>query len=203
MSCHPRSPENRTLSGCAPSALKRGGGDLLTRIVQTYLESRAEGEEKYLRYYAMQRTLPDAITKAALAELPSGKRFSHQRRIPRAVLERAREVLLGLNYDGVQTFDDLFQLVAAVLRPIRGVGELMVYDTVHRLGAFFQVRPVHVYLHAGVRTGAKALGLDTRKDKLAMSELPRAFQNLLPEQVEDCLCIFKAELKMLGSGGDF
>ena len=38
-------------------------------------------------------------------------------------------------------------------------------------------------------------GLDWRKAKLSMSDLPYAFQQLLPEQVEDCLCIYKAELK--------
>ena len=180
---------------CQPHAVSRSPGDALDRIVQTYLDNHAAGEERYLRFYAIQRTLPDAITKAALAELPNGNRFSHQRRIPGPVLVQAREALLRLDYRALKTFAELYELVAQALRPICGIGLLTIYDTAHRLGAYLKLSPDHVYLHAGVRIGAKALGLPDWKDKLPMSVFPEAFQKLRPEQVEDCLCIYKSELE--------
>ncbi|MBI5773321.1 MAG: hypothetical protein HZA89_06220 [Verrucomicrobia bacterium] len=180
---------------CQPRSISSERHDLLDKIVQSYLDNHAANEERYLRFYAIQRTLPDAITKAALAELPNGKRFSHQCWIPLPALTQARDVLLKLNYSKLTTFTDLHELVAQALRPIWGIGPLTIYDTAHRLGAFFKLSPEHVYLHAGVRVGAKALGLEDWKDKLPMNALPAAFQRLRPEQVEDCLCIYKAELQ--------
>ena len=60
---------------------------------------------------------------------------------------------------------------------------------------YLNLSPEDVYLHAGVRAGAKTLGLQHWKVKLPMSVFPKEFQKLRPEQVEDCLCIYKRELE--------
>jgi hypothetical protein len=180
---------------CQSHPVSPGLGDDLGRIVQTFLDNNAAAEARYLRFYAIQRTLPDAISKAALAELPNGKRFSHQRRIPGRVLTQARDALMKHNFYDLTSFADLYDLVARTLRPIPGIGSLTIYDTAHRLGAYLKLSPEHVYLHAGVRVGTKALGLPDRKDKLPVSAFPKAFHRLRPEQVEDCLCIYKSELQ--------
>ena len=96
----------------------------------------------------------------------------------------------------MRTFDELYEQVAVALRPIRGIGLLTIYDTAHRIGAFLHLSPEQVYLHAGVRTGAKALGLGDWRAKLPMSMFPVVFQRLRPEQVEDCLCIYKSQLQV-------
>jgi hypothetical protein len=85
-------------------------------------------------------------------------------------------------------------MVAVALRPIRGIGLLTIYDTTHRIGAYLKLSPEQVYLHAGVRVGAKALGLGDWQSKLPMSVFPPAFQRLRPEQVEDCLCLHASQL---------
>jgi hypothetical protein len=167
----------------------------LEGIVAAYLRDHADGEAHYLRFYQIQKTLPDAITKAALAELPNGGRFSQQWRIPGSVLAQARDALLKLDYSTVLTFAELYEKVAIALRPIRGIGLLTMYDTAHRLGAYLKLSPEDVYLHAGVRVGAQALGLGDWKSKLPMAAFPPAFQKLRPEQVEDCLCIYKSQLQ--------
>jgi hypothetical protein len=100
-----------------------------------------------------------------------------------------------LDYAGLRTFADLYEKVARALRPIRGIGLLTIYDTAHRIGAYLKLSPEQVYLHAGVRVGAKALGLGDWQAKLPMSAFPPAFQRLRPEQVEDCLCIYKSHLQ--------
>jgi hypothetical protein len=185
------------MNQCVCHDVKKQSGDPLAGIVQTYLENNAAKEDRYLHYYRVQRSLPKAISKAAMAELPGGKRFSHQRRIPKSVLTQAKDGLLAIEAKlaSCRTFDELHQLIEQTIRPIRGIGELVVYDTAHRLGAFFGLSPEFVYLHAGARTGALALGLKHRAYKLPMSDIPKALQKLKPEQVEDCLCIYKARLR--------
>jgi len=179
------------MNSCRTSKTDSCETTTLEGIVTAYLRDHAESEARYLRFYQIQRNLPDAITKAAMAELPNGDRFFHQWRIPGPVLVQARDVLLKLDYGNIRTFNELYEKVAVALRPIRGIGLLTIYDTAHRLGAYFKLSPEEVYLHAGVRAGAKALGLGDWRAKLPMSVFPPTFQRLRPEQVEDCLCLYK------------
>jgi len=46
------------------------------------------------------------------------------------------------------------------------------------MGAKLNLFPTWVYLHAGTREGARALGLDARADALYMADLPRKFHAL-------------------------
>ena len=137
------------------------------------------------------------MTKAALAELPGGGRFSHQWLIPNSALFEAKETLLGLSFSEIRSFDELHKLVVRTIGPISCIGPLTIYDTSHRIGAHLGLAPEFVYMHAGVCSGVKALGLNYRTDKLPMSVFPGAFHRLRPEQVEDCLCIYKDDLKAL------
>jgi hypothetical protein len=78
------------------------------------------------------------------------------------------------------------------------VGELMVYDTALRIGAFLKLEPVSVYLHAGTKTGAKALGLTVSgKKNINVTDLPKEFRKLKPHEIEDCLCIYKDNIDSL------
>jgi hypothetical protein len=183
------------MNPCQPAKTNSRATPTLEGIVAAYLRDHADGEARYLRFYQIQKRLPDAITKAAMAELPNGSRFSHQWRIPGPVLTQARGALLELDYSAFCTFAELYEKVAVALRPIRGIGLLTIYDTAHRIGAFLKLSPEQVYLHAGVRAGAKALGLEDWRPVLPMSVFPTAFHQLRPEQVEDCLCIYKSQLQ--------
>ena len=78
---------------------------------------------------------------------------------------------------------------------VGGLGELYVYDTALRIGAKLNLLPNKVYLHAGTRSGAEALGFDGKATVLNVSDLPRELQKLEPHEIEDVLCIFKADLK--------
>ncbi len=184
------------MNSCRPAKTDTLDTTSLEGIVAAYLRYRAEDQGRYLRFYQIQKSLPDAITKAAMAELPNGGRFSHQRRIPGPILAKARDALLKLDYHKVSTFTELYKQVASELRPIRGVGLLTIYDIAHRLGAYLKLSPEYVYLHAKVRDGAKALGLEFRLEKLPMPVFPPAFQRLRPEQIEDCLCIYRHPLQV-------
>jgi hypothetical protein len=92
----------------------------------------------------------------------------------------------------VRTFETLHGVVSKAIGPIHGVGKLMVYDTALRIGAYRRLSPNRVFLHADVREGAKALGLDSRPESLPMSTLPAALRNVAPAEAEDILCIYSS-----------
>jgi hypothetical protein len=165
-------------------------------IIRTYTTQIRPRANEELNWFRQQPTLNDALRVAALAINSKGKRYSHQRRLSKAVLEQARDILLE-NEEKVresQGFDDLLALIERQLSPVKGLGELYVYDTALRIGAKIGVFPKRVYLHAGTRVGAKVLGFDGRMKTLEVSQLPDWLQQLQPHEIEDVLCIFKDKL---------
>jgi hypothetical protein len=88
-------------------------------------------------------------------------------------------------------------LVRERIGGVPGIGALTVYDIAHHLGAFLKLEPDAVYLHAGTAAGAKALGHLHTAETLALADLPPEFSRLRPYEIEDCLCIYKHELKAL------
>jgi hypothetical protein len=164
---------------------------------------RAEWRERALseaRWFQIQPTFRDALMKAGMAEKPSGKRFDHQRRIPRAVLERVTVRLLKAQAQLMRavSFGELYETVDAALREIDGVGELMIYDTSLRLGAKLGLAPEVVYLHAGARRGARALGATPGQPVIVRAALPRGLRRVSAWELEDILCIYAAELEAIG-----
>jgi hypothetical protein len=171
--------------------------DAVERAVDDYIERHRVSAARELRYFRVLRSAEKAISQAALACLPSGKRHPHQRRIPQLALEESRDRLLE-NVDLVRSaksFDELFDLVNALIRPISNIGELTVYDTAVRIGARFGLEPDRVYIHAGTRAGASALGFDRRRHTIEMSELPATIQRLSAQETEDLLCLYKSKLR--------
>lgn len=90
-----------------------------------------------------------------------------------------------------KSFDALHALVESLILNIRGVGELMVYDTTVRLAAYRGLEPTDVYLHAGTRAGARALGVDHRARSIPRRSLPAPLRRLPATELEDILCIYK------------
>jgi hypothetical protein len=163
------------------------------KIVSAYLEDHQKKAEKQQRWFAIQPNLEEAVKQAALARSPKGKRLSHQRRIPNAVLTEGYKQLLDSlpMLREAKSFEALHTAVASRIGSIPGIGELTIYDTALRIGAFLRLEPSVVFMHSGTRTGAKRLGLDTSRDFLTVEELPPAFRVLRPREIEDVLCIYK------------
>ena len=167
----------------------------LAVIVHDYIRRHRHKTVRELRCFRNLPNLAEGITEAGLARRPDGKRWSHQRRIPLAALEAATTRLRQAHLQTARSFADLIARVGTTVRPVRGIGELYVYDTALRLGAHLRLLPDDVYLHAGTRQGAKALGLDHRSDSIPPSQLPAALHRLRPHEVEDVLCIYKGWLR--------
>ncbi len=166
----------------------------IVRIYKLKIRPKAQAE---LDWFRDQPSLAAAIRTAALALNRKQKRYSHQRRIKRSAIQEALSRLqrLETKIRNCSNFRTLFSLINEELAEVPGIGELYIYDTVLRIGAKLDVFPEKVYLHAGTRTGARKLGLNTAKSALKMSSFPPPLRTLEPQEVEDVLCIFKDKLR--------
>ena len=164
-------------------------------IVKDYIKNYREGAHGELAYFKVVKSLDKAIEYAGLAKKQSGERFSHQKRISQIVLKRATAKLLKAKHriKSCCNFDELIKLVQSTAGQVRGIGELF-YDTALRLGAKLGIYPEKVYLHAGTRTGAQVIRLNTKQEAISLSEVPSELHKLKPHEIEDILCIYKDEL---------
>jgi len=168
-------------------------------IVAHYVAENRPKAENERRWFRIQRKIHDAVRLAGLASGPNGKRFRHQYRIPRRVLEKASRALLrNLRRLGHSpSFEYLLEQVQDIIARIPGIGPLTVYDTALRIGARLGLSPKQVYLHAGTLHGAAALGLEGNRTLVSLSDLPPPLDQLTAEEAEDVLCIYAADLARL------
>jgi hypothetical protein len=210
----PIGESSHTGHGCRPGF--SGHAKTLAGLVAEYEELQKLTEKRgwnplwsLLEGYRELNDLEAAVKSAALAEDLVGKsyrkegdekvrRHGHQRRIKRSVLENARRVLASKSniqkLKSCRSFEEIFELVARCCDQIPGTGPLYVYDTALRVGAFAKKLPKQVHLQAGALLGARALGLDVKKSPLPVSDFPKVMQRLAPHEIEDFLCIYKANL---------
>ena len=176
--------------------------ETLAEIVAAYeadYRDRCNGE---LGFYRSQPTFAEAVRVAAMAEGPGGKRMAHQRRIPHAVLQRSASGLraqISLLKEA-RHFDDVHNVVGEAIGGIEGIGALTIYDTALRIAAYRRLSPARVYLHAGTREGARALGISKERPWVSPKDLPAPLRRLRAGEIEDCLCIYKADLQRLNGG---
>jgi hypothetical protein len=165
----------------------------LSAAIKDYMSCHKRDADKELRWFEIQPSFDKALSFAAYAKGPSGKKFSHQHRIPLAVLEESYGRLKSCQREllAASSFEELHQIISDQIRGIRGVGLLLVYDTALRLGANLKLKPSVVFLHAGTREGARRLGLNAARAFIPPSEFPPALRKLPARQIEDILCIYK------------
>jgi hypothetical protein len=165
-------------------------------IIRHYKLHHAHNEESEINCFRRQPSLEAAIDLAARAKDDQGNHYSHQNKIPRTAYPEARRRLLE-HHDEIQrckSFHELWLLLKEILEPIPGIGELYIYDTAFRIGAYLNLLPDRVYLHRGTRDGAKAFGFVTKnKEWLMLDELPKPLRDLPANEVEDILCIYKGK----------
>lgn len=167
---------------------------MLEKYVEEYLAS-PDACNLCLEELPMAEDLRSAIRNAALSVDRFGRRMSHQRRMPAAVLLNVAAQLVKREREiaAVTTFRDLHGLVEQICRPIRGAGELIIYDVAFRIGSFLQIEPDLVYLHAGTRKGARRLGVWGAVAEV--SAFPDALHCLQPWQLEDFLCRYAKKVR--------
>ncbi len=167
----------------------------LAQLVRQYaLHCRRRSHEE-LQYFVAQPSFEAAVEKASLM-ICDGKRFSHQRRRSQATLSAARDVLMRhiAELRCCQSFQELHETVDRLVADIPDLGELYSYDAALFIGAKLSLMPRRVYMHAGTRAGARALGLPRRDHAIELSRFPAELRHLAPYEIEDFLCMFKSRL---------
>jgi hypothetical protein len=165
----------------------------LLALVADYKGNHRSSSRAELRFFREMPSLELAIHHAAFAldgRTPP-RRYAHQRRIRMKPMRLAYAAMSASATDmrNAETFDALHELLSQRLLPIQGLGRLYVYDTALRLGAHLRRHPRVVYLHAGTRVGATALGLGPGL-YLEKRALPKPLQELDAHELEDFLCIY-------------
>lgn len=168
-----------------------------TDIVRLYLDIWKPRLDAELDSYSQQPSLAQAVARAGRALAASGKKHAHQARLSTDTLTSVSEKLNPRELAHQVSFHELHESVRSVIADIRGVGKLMIYDTALRIGAKRGLMPEFVYLHRGTMIGAHALGLDYRCPHLSKDAFPPPFSVLQPHEIEDCICIFKDELRAI------
>lgn len=183
---------------CRPKS--RNGLATFAAVVDDYIRRWRPHVDRD-RAIFQSRSLREAIKYAALAKLPDEKRHPHQYRLKSEVLAEAERRLQACSarLRRCSSFTELHELVKREIGGIRGIGPLTIYDVANGIGAQLKRQPERVYLHAGTSAGARALGLDHRRQSLDPSELPSEFQRLQPWEIEDCLCLYKDALQAIRS----
>ena len=169
----------------------------ISGVVARYISVCRPRSRCELKYFRRMADIDELIERVWTK--PNGKRHGHQSRIAADALRKARARLRKCKYNGIRTFDELHSLVEETIGGIPGIGELTVYDTALRIGAFLRPSrlPRRVYLHAGTRAGARALGIDGDRTVIKVGELPKVFRRLRAHEIEDCLCIYADDLKRI------
>lgn len=195
----------------------KDGNDIM---VSFKFDSHHEFFGKYMSYYKNRPSLSSLLEDATLGviELPHSNnkvyyvRHPHQevftdydgntRGIPndiaQAVAQRLKDQIDRL--EKCTYFSQLIKIVEECR--VSGFGELSIYDTAVRIGAFLGIAPDRVYLHAGTRVGIEALEKkgylvegSSKKKSISVKELPHEFKGLSADEIQHFACSKKESLK--------
>lgn len=161
-------------------------------VIKHYKATHSESD-KHLLDVKNAATIEIAIKLAATARDAKGYKHGHQNLIPSTTLEMFSDEVL-MRKDEIASATSFKQLHGIVQScRIKGIGELCIYDTAHRLGGYLNLPPKSIYLHRGTRQGAIKLIGKVKGSCISKADLPGAFQqeDLSNSELEDILCIYK------------
>lgn len=166
---------------------------VLESVVKNYKEKNRPRNKAEFSWFVEQESLEAAIRAAALGSFAGVKRTRQARRGTEEAFRQAEEKLV-LQMDALKaakTFDAVLETVERAVLPIPGLNDVYAYETAMRIGAFMNFWPKHIYLFTGTRTGAKQLGIVTKKRLLLFNTLPQPLLELEPYEVEEALSNLK------------
>lgn len=162
-------------------------------IIKHYRQSPDKDPDSWVVFCQSQPNLHEAIYVAAMAINHLGNKHPHQHRLKKADLRNFENSVLKFEalITSVNDFENLFQIVDNA--KVQGIGELTIYDTAHRLGAYRNIFPQKIYLHSGTLVGAQKLVGKIKSKTILKEELPEPFSSsdLSCMELEDILCIYK------------
>jgi len=166
-------------------------------VVVSYKSHNQCLNQMEIDYFKGMPSLDEAIEKAAKALDENGKMYDHQYRVGAERLnEFYKKLICHKNQIAkANDFDDLIGIANGVAAGIYRVGELTAYDTAVRIGAYLDLLPSKIYLHAGVKKAATYMGLGRGKEYIEVAELPGEFAQLEPYQIENLMCTCRRSIQ--------
>lgn len=175
-------------------------------------------------YCRLAPNLDSAVERACASRGIDGKMHNHQTRVAGVArlefsdrIKRQRHVIMRIMNQGARPeyefYEDPFDALHDLFDDIKpgGIGPVTLYDVATRIGAYLDVHPTSLYVHAGVRLGLMQLQWSLPKRHLVSDgtkwyrdvwKLPRLtvkqmhtwwpeFDGLPPDEVEDLLCTYR------------
>lgn len=160
-------------------------------------------------------SLREAIQRACDSRAADGKMHNHQSRVTAYARKQLEKNLVdgGIQWmmmlkQGQVNTDDYFDAIHDLVeesKPLSGIGPVTVYDVATRIGAYLDIHPTSLYLHAGVRQGLYALFEATDqwwgggRSWAQVHRVPRAnlvgwypaLDALPTDEIEDFLCTYR------------
>jgi len=108
----------------------------------------------------------------------------------------------------VENFDDLYDIIKECSAAKRQFGQLSIYDSAVRIGAFLGIKPDFVYIHTGVRAGVAVLEEKgytnnqlSNRNYAPLKEFPVEMHEMTEISAENFSCKSKEEFKKLPHKG--
>lgn len=165
-------------------------------IIRQYRSWKSANPDAWIQDCANEKTLRAAINLAARSLNNLGKRHKHQYRLKSIVLENFSNKLIDAE-EAISKCQNFEELISEVERnKVPGIGQLAVYDTAVRIGAYLRIYPEKVYLHAGTNEGVLKVIKESNGMSVLKSDLPEPFRSsdLSCYELEDLFCIYKRDL---------
>ncbi|MDQ2772622.1 MAG: hypothetical protein M3Y54_19215 [Bacteroidota bacterium] len=176
-------------------------------IIRHYRKWRKDNPDSWFDLCIEQTSLRDAIQVAARSVNARGIMSGHQCLVGAVKLGYWADYLAQFErkIHQVNTFKALYSLLENIRDTgkanahIEGVGELLIYDTAHRIGGYRGLLPKEIHLHSGTRRGSRNLlgTLPRGKHWLPLSHFPSVFAEVqvTASELEDILCIYKDDFR--------
>jgi hypothetical protein len=152
-------------------------------------------------FTAKSKDIRQAILRACASKGEDGKTFFHQGRVWPVNREAYAKKLLAAErkkrvLSKAKTFDEVYEVCHRIGLATKGIGIVTIYDVAARIGTFLDLEPEHLYFHAGVTEGLRALGVEIPygSDRIPRSELPGFFHDKDLDLVESFLCGYRSEI---------
>ena len=153
-----------------------------------------------------------AVDRAVASRRPNGKMHNHQSKVKEADRrefgERIQREWPKPGNRWPEEFDAFYDRLWEI-RP-EGIGPVTTYDVAVRVGAFLELEPQSLYLHAGVRQGWLALcpvepfGFRRRWagiDRIRTGWWPDEVKPLPADELEDFLCTYRELFRSIREAG--
>jgi hypothetical protein len=141
-----------------------------------------------------------AIHRACMSRGEDGTLWHHQGRVWQVNLEAYEKTLQEDYADDLyesKYFWELFGHCRRAASQTHGIGPVTEYDVAMRLGGWLDLEPEHLYFHAGVTEGLRALGVAIPRGATCIDRerLPEFFWDKNLDIVESFLCGYRSEIQ--------